>query len=72
MNKIIVKVQLPLISSEKGPPAYVYSKDKVFQCFVTVNEDLINIMDDEPKKFFYANIKNGTVNLLEEAPWQEW
>ena len=29
-------------------------------------------MDGKVKKFFYAEIIEGHLNILEEAPWQEW
>lgn len=74
MEKIIVKVQVSLFTSEDEPQVLVYSENHKHQYEGPVTEEVIYAMDGEPKKFFYARIpkKPGMIELLEEAPWQSW
>ena len=70
---MIVKVQLPLSSNQKDPPAFIYDEKKEVEMFVPITKELLEHMDGEPKKYFKAHIlKDGTLMLDEEAEEQSW
>lgn len=69
---MIVKVQTPISTNIAPPQVLAYNKDRS----VWVTFDLTDEMDTRvgPKKkaFFYARIDKGQIELLDEAPWQDW
>ena len=69
---MIVKVQLPLFSSEKNPPALIYNKDRKIYATVPVTEEVVELMGDSAKEFFHAEIEDGNIVLGDKAPWQKW
>jgi len=70
---MIVKIQMPLSSSEKDPPCFVYNKDKSIEQFFSIPEDLKNFMRGRAKAYFYTEIdQEKRLVLKEEAPWQSW
>ena len=76
-SKHIVKVQVSIFSSDKGKSGkrqvLLYNKDRTIEAQFDANKTIIDKMDGDLKKFFYANYhKNGTIELLDEAPWQSW
>jgi len=74
MTKPIVKVQVSLFTTESEPQVLIYNKNLSHSYQGPVSEDIIEIMKGEPKKFFYAKLpkKPGQIELLNEAPWQDW
>ncbi len=72
--KTIYKVQVPLASSEKSPPALVYDEQRKKQIFMPVTDELLEFMDGEPKKFVFGAVNRKTDNfeIHKEAPWQRW
>lgn len=72
----IVKVQVPLNWPKEKlgdiPDAYVYDKDRSVEVFLPATPHLLELMDGKVKKFFFADTSKRPVELLEEAPWQEW
>jgi len=42
--------------------------------FMPIDEYLLEAMNGEPKKFFYAQIEGKEVKVLynKPAPWQDW
>ncbi len=75
-KRMIVKVQLALLTREKNPPVLVYNKSRNFmqEIFLKKTElkALTRIMQGEPKEFFYAFIKDKYLILDGFAPWQNW
>lgn len=76
---MIVKVQLPLYSTEKNPQALVYNKTRSIKMLVDVTPELLKWMSlgeelepPEPKLFFKAHIKGDKLVLNDYAKWQEW
>jgi hypothetical protein len=69
---MIVKVQLPLSSSEADPPALVYDQARTWQFYMEVTKELRARMKGRDKAFFNAERCGGKVVLLDEAPWQDW
>jgi hypothetical protein len=67
----IVKVQLPLATSEPKPKAMIYNKDRSVHMFTDV--DMVkNKMGKEKKLYFNAIVDGDSLTLLERAPWQSW
>ena len=70
--KFIVKVQVPLESSEPDPHILIYNEDKsIFETFPMTDE--MHEAFTEPKSFQFARLrKDGMLVLCGEAPWQDW
>ena len=72
-RKHIVKVQVPLASSEADPPALIYSHDDTIMLEVPCDDEILAKMDGEDKKYFYYRLDNkGNIELLNEAGEQDW
>lgn len=72
MKEHIVKIQMPVMSSESDPSALLYNKSRSFEVQIPASQ-LKSKMKDSYKKFFYVKFKKPSgFTLLEEAPWQDW
>jgi hypothetical protein len=73
-TKQIVKVQTSLFTSDGIPSVMIYTEDHKHSYEGPAEAFLLDMMDDEPKKFFFAWVpeKPGIIQLIEEAPWQSW
>lgn len=76
-KRFIVKVQVPLFSSDGGAGVLVYNEDHSIMREVPLRSEkerkqLIKEMDGEPKGFFWATHDGKGVILEEHAPWQDW
>lgn len=71
-EQFIVKVQMPVASNVKNPPALVYNKDRSIEQEFLCVEGLRKVMGDKFKKYFYARVDNDELVLTGEAPYQEW
>jgi len=71
---MIVKVQLPIISTVKKPLAIVYNKDRSYNVLMEITEDLLLSMNGKLKEFFFAEYdkENNNTVLDRVAPWQDW
>jgi hypothetical protein len=71
---VVVKVQLPLASSEKTPMALVYNEDKTLLVTIAVTQELIAKFRGKLK--IYANAsydrESEKLNLLEVLADQPW
>lgn len=77
MEKIIVKVQVPIYSTEDTVDVLVYNEDgsvtATFSLSPEEAEMLKSQMDDPFKSFFYASISKDKTLVLESlAPYQSW
>lgn len=68
---MILKVQLPLASTEINPPALVYNEDQSIYLHLPV-ENVSARMRGRPKVYFYATERDGDLYLDDEAPEQLW
>jgi hypothetical protein len=75
----IVKVQLPIVTSEPAPMALIYNRDRSVGNMVPVTAKLRRLVRDELKSFWFAHLipdpnQLGAflVSLARPAPWQEW
>lgn len=71
---MIVKVQIPLSSSESEPMALVYDQSRKYEIFMPVTEELKKEMSGSPKRYFYAYYDKNEKNtvLVRPAPSQSW
>jgi hypothetical protein len=71
-DRIIVKVQLSLYTTEVERQVVVYNEDQSIFFEMDAPLDVLELMGERPKAFFYATLKDGTLGLDEQAPWQNW
>lgn len=78
-GRFIVKVQQPLFStewSEGGDPGfYVYPEDRRFAEFIEPPDELRKALGEDPKKYFWATLENGILNIDTITPCdqdQDW
>jgi len=65
----IVKVQIPIITSETIKLALIYNESRSIQFQIPVTKKLIKKMQGEFKQFFFIDTEN---NITGKAPWQSW
>lgn len=70
--RLIVKVQLSLFTNERVRQVVVYNEDRSIEFMFDAPKDVLKLMGERPKAFFYATLNDGTLGLDEEAPWQDW
>lgn len=66
---MIVKIQIAF--NDDSVLIYDESHEKVFEQ-IGLSNYFKDMMGDDMKKFFYAEIEGEKLYILEEAPWQEW
>jgi hypothetical protein len=74
-SRFIVKVQRPLASSERDPPALVYDETQSLLLFAPLTGIVAELLEGEPFKVYaYAQLEadGRTLRLLERAPAQDW
>ena len=76
-HKFIVKVQLPLASSDGNAGVLVYNEDRSVMEELSIRSEieadqLLEELKGEPKGFFYARMQGKTLMLVGVAPWQNW
>jgi hypothetical protein len=69
---MIVKVQLPLASSEETPLALIYDETKKFVTQVPVTDPLRAVMKGRAKAYFRAEIEKGSLVIESEVPPPPW
>lgn len=70
--KGIVKVQIPLATTEARPLALAYNVDRSILTYFPVDRELKAKMRGEPKAFFKARVVNTILHIDKPAEWQEW
>lgn len=73
-RKMIVKVQLSIFTSEEEQQVLIYSKGGENWYQGPANPFIVKMMDGAAKAFFHAYVpyESGQIELLEEAPEQDW
>lgn len=71
---MIVKVQVSVYTSEDEPQVLAYTEGKKNWYQGDAFGPVLEMMGGEDKKFFYAYVpyESGQIEILEEAPWQDW
>lgn len=70
--KVIIKLQLPLMSTHDEPLALIYNKDRSVEEMLPVTDDVRKLMKGRYKAFFHAEIVNDKIVIDKEAKWQSW
>lgn len=74
-GKQIFKIQLPITSSEKDPPAFVYNENKTVMLTIPTQE-IEHLFEGDTslyKGYFFGIIENGTIRFLPgKLPFQNW
>ncbi len=75
----IVKVQIPLVTSEPNPMCLVYNEDRSVMDQFPISRSLRSLLRGQLKSFWHAHLipdpkKKGAflVSIDRRAPWQEW
>jgi hypothetical protein len=69
---MIVKVQLSMFTTEHVQQALVYNEDRSVLFEGPAAKDVLSLMGEKLKAYFHADLKNGVLQINEEAPEQEW
>ena len=78
MNKqIIVKVQLPLFSSDPAAGVLVYDESRTIMDELPIRsererDELVDLIGDDMKGYFYAKFDGKGLTLTGKAPYQDW
>lgn len=72
-EKLIVKVQRSLMSSDGSDTILIYDEDENVSAEFEATDEILKMLDGQPKAFFYAHLdKDGGLVLDGKAPWQGW
>jgi hypothetical protein len=70
---MIVKVQVPLASSETNAPALVYDEARSFNLYFACTPELMERLNGRPKAYFEAKLnEKQELELGQEVPMQRW
>ena len=69
---MILKVQLPLLTTHKRQMVLVYNKSRSVMDELPEPKGLRKAMKGEPKAFFHGHTKDGYIYLDKIAKWQDW
>lgn len=73
MITTVLKIQLPIVTTDPEPKALIYNEDKSIETWVKVEAVVKLFKEDEFKIFMYGEFHNGIIQLTgQRAPWQEW
>ena len=68
----IFKLQLPISSNYSKPAALLYNEDKSIEEFIPIKQVKHYFAGAQKKIFIYGELIDGTLNLYDKAPWQDW
>lgn len=76
-TQTVLKVQLPLKSSEANPQALAYNYDRSIEAFMPVTQTLLNAFEpNEVKAFFTATVEKTDegikVELVAKEKMRDW
>jgi hypothetical protein len=70
---MIIKLQVPLASSEPNPKALVYNQDRSVEQMFPISPEIMKLMKGRPKAYFVAKINaDQELEILAEATPQSW
>lgn len=71
---MIVKVQLPLMSTEDNPTALIYDRNRVHAGSIPITDELTEAMGKDVKAYFRAtyNSSTGLITLYERVSNKNW
>lgn len=69
----ILKIQLSVASSEPYREVLLHNKDRTFEHIEPASAMMLALMGNRVKAFYYGRVVKGNkIDLVEEAPWQDW
>lgn len=68
----IIKIQASLFSSVEEQQVLIYDEDKDIKFQENMSEQMENLMRGRKKVYFHAKMNGGKLEILEEAPDQDW
>ncbi len=78
-SPMIVKVQVPIVSSEPRPMVLIYDQRRTVEQLLPLSRAVKRALAGDLKSFWYAHtipdpsVPRGVVVSLDaRAPWQEW
>lgn len=71
-KSFIVKVQVPLCSSEADAPCLVYDRNRQRQFFMPVDEQFRQDCAATGKAYYRVKVKGDEVTILERVKDQPW
>lgn len=69
---MIVKIQLPMHSTENEPQALIYDQKRKIHTFTPITKELIERMGNQLKCYFHATFKNGQLSIGDRGEEQDW
>lgn len=69
---VIVKIQIPLRTTEDEPMALIYTEDRSLDMLAPISDELTEAMDGEALAFFTARIVGDQFEVLEKLEEQGW
>lgn len=70
---MIVKIQVPIATTERLPLALIYDESRAVEFQVPITSEILFIMKGRPKAFFHATSEeDGAFVVGEEVPEQNW
>lgn len=77
---MIIKVQMPLVSSDpavvnengEAVGALIYDRSRTVQRIVPLTKELIEKMEGSVKRFFKATLVGDQIEIGEPVRWEEW
>lgn len=69
---MIVKVQRALMSTDGVDRVLIYNQDRSFVYEGGINEDLADILGDQPKAYYEATLGPNGLEIGEEVKAQPW
>jgi hypothetical protein len=72
-DQVIIKVQLSIETTEEKRQVLAYNEDRSFMFEDDVSQDILNLMGDQLKAYFFAKINDdGAFEIMGFAPEQDW
>ena len=71
-KKIIFKIQISLFTTEGHIQVMVYNEDRSIQGQFDMSKEIKQMAKGRKKFFVYGEMIGTEVNILSEAPWQNW
>ena len=71
-NKLILKVQIPIMSSDPNPDAMIYNEDRSILTLVPTEAVKSYFKPQQYKVFVFGEMKGTLLHLGELAPEQDW
>lgn len=72
LPRFIVKVQLPVVTSDPQPKCLVYDQSRRIEREFPATRALRKTMGGSLKRYFYAHLMDGELPLEGRAPEQTW